>query len=160
MDDFEKEWLQFMIDNKKWDSKNNTYRFLKPDEYHEKTKTVSVMIMRGDGTEYPSLQCVHDGWELGPELFDYCQLCGKDLNEMRNNEQKVIKFCCKDHSIEYSKRKRIRKEKFGDENTMFSWPTEKESIVRTDIQVGISKNDKFSSFPLKARKSKWAKKES
>jgi len=159
---FDKEWKKFMIQNKKWDSKKGEMRFPKPNEYHNKLKTVWKKSARGgfnpEKGENGYWQNVHDGYEIGPILFDYCQLCGKNLKEMRDNGGKVIKFCCKDHSIEYSKRRKILKDKFGEENNGLSWHTKKgEKIFREDIKVNLHGKDGFKEFPLKAKKSKWGK---
>ncbi len=154
--DVEGEWKKFMIKNRKWDSKKGEWKFLKLNEYHNRLKTVPIKLKREDGSEYTSYQQVFDGWEMGPHLFFYCQLCGKDLKEMRQDGSNVIKFCCKDHSIEYAKRNKIRKDRFGEEDTGFSWHTDKgKRVFRKDIAVNILKNNEHKSFPLNARKSKW-----
>ena len=62
---------------------------------------------------------------LGRIKYKICQLCGKDLDEIRNvtfpnKPRHVEKFCCKSHMIEYSKRKQIRKQ---NEATGIAWKT-------------------------------------
>jgi len=154
--EIEGEWKKFMIKNRKWDSKKGEWKFPKPNEYHNKLKTVPIKLKREDGSEYTSYQQVFAGWEMGPHLFFYCQLCGNDLKEMRQDGSNIIKFCCKDHSIEYAKRNKIRKDRFGDENTWFMWPTDEgKRVFRSDIQVGIKENEKYKQFSLKAKKSKF-----
>ena len=157
MNDFDKEWMQFMIENKKWDSKKGEWRIPRFNEYHNKLKTIEVKAKREDGSEYTYLQQEFDGWEMGPIMFKYCQLCSKNLDEMRNSGKKVVKFCCKDHMIEYSKRKKIRKAEF-DINTFLNWSTRNgDRIFRNEIVVNRTRNGEYESFPYRARKSKWAR---
>ena len=156
LNDFDKEWIEFMINNRKWDSKKGEWRYPAINEYHNKLKTIEVKAKREDGSEYTYLQQEFDGWEMGPSLYTYCQLCSTNLDEMRNSGRKVVKFCCKDHMIEYSKRKKIR-EKLYDINTVLHWPTRNgEQVYRNEIIVNKTRNGSQESFPLGARKSKWA----
>ncbi len=94
--------------------------------------------------------------------FPNCQLCGKDLNEMRNavypsQSRKVVKFCSKSHMVEYAKRKTIRKKLGAD---FIFWPTYNgdKAVTRNEMKVNyIQKNDDPKQVPVKAKKSKWVK---
>ena len=92
--------------------------------------------------------------------FPFCQLCGKNLDEMRNAQfpaisRKVVKFCSKSHMIEYSKRKKIR-EKFKADGIL--WPTfqGEKPVTRNMMQLNYVREGKHPrEIPFKARKSKW-----
>ena len=76
---------------------------------------------------------------------------------MRRNRKKVEKFCCKDHMIEYSKRKQIRKSKGA---TGLTWKTNMgEKITRSDGMISHFSGPKnfYHSKIVKSRKSKWVK---
>ena len=96
------------------------------------------------------------------EKFPFCQLCGKDLNEIRNAQfpsqpREVVKFCSKSHMVEYAKRKVIRKKLSAD---IILWPTHKgdKAVTRDEMKVNyIQKNEQPKQVQVKAKKSKWAK---
>jgi len=88
-------------------------------------------------------------------------LCGVKLDEIRHSTFPAIpryaqKFCSKTHMVEYSKRKRIRKERFGEINSVFMWPTkEGDRVFRSDIKVSKMKNGSLEEFALEANKSRF-----
>jgi len=133
----EQEWFMFILKNWKWNNKKNEWKFPKPREYHMEVKTIWKKSNRGsfnsEKKEKGYWETVFDRFEMGPQLFRFCQLCGKDLEEMRRDGKKVEKFCCKDHMIEYSKRKQIRK---SESASGLTWKTNKgDKITRSDGMV-------------------------
>jgi hypothetical protein len=147
-------WSGTALINNKWDSKRGNLNYLKPNEYYTKPIIIKTELTREDGTKYVSNQQNSYTLEKGPKLFPICQLCHKDLNEMRNIEKKVVKFCCKSHSIEYSKRNSIRKKTLGDQNTILMWINSGEKPIRTDIVGRVLSGDKYEQVKLKFKKIK------
>lgn len=61
--------------------------------------------------------------------------------------------------IEYSKRNKIRKERYDDTETSFFWPSgNRDRVFRNEIVVNRVRNGELESFPFQARKSKWVSK--
>lgn len=96
---------------------------------------------------------------LGPILKKYCQLCGANLDTIRNPDYPAIsrnaeKFCSKAHMIEYSKRKQIMEKNNA---TGLTWKINNEkSAPRSNGMVahysGTRKN--YKSKKLKFKKGK------
>lgn len=162
--DFEEHCIEFMIKNRKWDAKKRQWKYPSKNQYHMKVKTIWVVNKRGffnkEKQEKGFWQNIFDGYEMGPELFPCCQLCGIKLDKIRSAQYPELprcaqKFCCKTHMIEYAKRKKIHKEKFG-ENSVFIWPTrEGERVFRNEIKVSKIQNGTLEEIPLNANKSKF-----
>lgn len=161
---FEKVWLDFMIKNRKWDKKNGTWKYPKPNQYHMKVKDAWVKDENSgfnpEKGERGYWQNVFDGWEMGPDLRKHCLSCGAKLDELRNTSFPRIpryaqKFCSRNCLVEFSKRKAIRKKRFGSLDTVLSWPThDGKKIFRNEIKVSVKKNGKFEEFLYTTKKSK------
>src|SRR5437016_3528476 len=103
-----------MLKNRKWDNEKGRWRFPGPKQYRPKIKIVWVTSEKGffnkEKGEKGYWQNIFDGFEMGPQLYPSCQLCGQNLDEIRSAAFPAIpryaeKFCSKNHMIEYSKRK-------------------------------------------------------
>ena len=87
--------------------------------------------------------------------FQYCRICGIDIEEMRDNDPqhvRKIKFCSENCKKEYNRRKKIRKETSVD---LLLWPTyngQKFPERREMRMIRIGKVEE--KFKAKRRKSK------
>ena len=167
-EEFEKAWLDFMIKNRKWNKKNGTWTYPKLNEYHMKVKDVWMKDencgFNPEKGEKGYWQNVFDGWEMGPDIRKHCLCCGVSLDEIRNPLYPKIpryaqKFCSRNCLVEFSKRKGIREEQFGNLDSVLSWPTHNgERIFRNEIKVSVNKDGKFEETPYTTKKSKYTKK--
>jgi len=152
-------WTKFIIENKKIDRKNGSWRFLNPNEYHMKVKNIWIKSGKGDYNpeqeEKGYWQSVFDGFELGPQKWDTCRLCGRNLIELRKKNPQKTRFCSKDCKKVYHDIEIKRKEK-GAEGIFWNTYEGKKPIFMEGL-IASYKRDGINNLqiPLVAKKSKW-----